>query len=181
MVGNLLTALFSTVGYCLLMNVPVKKIIPASVGGMLSWLLYLLLKDRVQSVFYLLVLVGAFAATYSEDCKNTRDAVPASGAHSARSRRLGVLCDAGTGAEPLCGHAPLRASHGAVGSRSCGWHLRRGGHPPDRAVYAKARRLTGRKSFDSVKRSASRCFYTITRLPLRKGKSGLLPERFMIP
>ena len=66
MVGNLLTALFSTVGYCLLMNVPVKKIIPASVGGMLSWLLYLLLKDRVQSVLYLLVLVGAFAATYSE-------------------------------------------------------------------------------------------------------------------
>ena len=66
MVGNLLTALFSTVGYCLLMNVPVKKIIPASVGGMLSWLLYLLLKDRVQSVFYLLVLVGAFAATNSE-------------------------------------------------------------------------------------------------------------------
>ena len=66
MVGTLLTALFSTVGYCLLMNVPVKKIIPASVGGMLSWLLYLLLKDRVQSVFYLLVLVGAFAATYSE-------------------------------------------------------------------------------------------------------------------
>lgn len=66
MVGNLLTALFSTVGYCLLMNVPVKKIIPASVGGMLSWLLYLLLKDRVVSVFYLLVLVGAFAATYSE-------------------------------------------------------------------------------------------------------------------
>ena len=66
MVGNLLTALFSTVGYCLLMNVPVKKIIPASVGGMLSWLHYLLLKDRVVSVFYLLVLVGAFAATYSE-------------------------------------------------------------------------------------------------------------------
>ena len=66
MVGNLLTALCSTGGYCLLMNVPVKKIIPASVGGMLSWLLYLLLKDRVQSVFYLLVLVGAFAATYSE-------------------------------------------------------------------------------------------------------------------
>ena len=66
MVGNLLTALFSTVGYCLLMNVPVKKIIPASVGGMLSWLLYQLLKDRVVSVFYLLVLVGAFAATYSE-------------------------------------------------------------------------------------------------------------------
>lgn len=105
MVGNLLTALFSTVGYCLLMNVPVKKIIPASVGGMLSWLLYLLLKDRVQSVFYLLVLVGAFAATYSEIAakvaKTPRDAVPASGAHSARSRRLGVLCDAGTGAEPL--------------------------------------------------------------------------------
>ena len=48
------------------MNVPVKKIIPASIGGMLSWGLYLLLKDRVESVFYLLVLVGTFAASYSE-------------------------------------------------------------------------------------------------------------------
>ena len=64
MIFDLCTALFSTVGYCFLMNVPAKKIVPA--GGMLSWGLYLLLKDRVESVFYLLVLVGTFAASYSE-------------------------------------------------------------------------------------------------------------------
>lgn len=151
MVGNLLTALFSTVGYCLLMNVPVKKIIPASVGGMLSWLLYLLLKDRVQSVFYLLVLVGAFAATYSEIAAKIAKTpatlfllpalIPLVPGGSAYYAMLGLVQNR------FADHAPLRASHGAVGSRSCGWHLRRGGHPPDRAVYAKARRLTGRKSF----------------------------------
>lgn len=48
------------------MNVPVKKILPASIGGMLSWWLYLILKDKIASVFYLLVVVGAFTATYSE-------------------------------------------------------------------------------------------------------------------
>ena len=51
MAVNLLTALFSTVGYCFLMNVPVKKILPASIGGMLSWWLYLILKDKIASVF----------------------------------------------------------------------------------------------------------------------------------
>ena len=78
MVGNLLTALFSTVGYCLLMNVPVKKIIPASVGGMLSWLLYLLLKDRVVSVFSLIARGGAFAAAYREGAAEVAKA-PATG------------------------------------------------------------------------------------------------------
>ena len=66
MARNLLTALFSTVGYCLLMNAPRNKIIPASVNGMLSWGLYLLLKDHVASVFYLLVIVASFTAVYSE-------------------------------------------------------------------------------------------------------------------
>ena len=63
---NLLTALFSTVGYCLLMNVPRNKIVPASINGMLSWGLYLLLKDHIESVFYLLVVVASFTAAYSE-------------------------------------------------------------------------------------------------------------------
>lgn len=58
--------MFSTVGYCFLMNVPAKKILPASIGGMLSWLVYLLLKDKVASVFYQLVVTGAFTAAYSE-------------------------------------------------------------------------------------------------------------------
>ena len=66
MAMNLLTALFSTVGYCLLMHVPRNKIVPASINGMLSWGLYLLLKDHIESVFYLLVVVASFTAAYSE-------------------------------------------------------------------------------------------------------------------
>ena len=58
MAMNLLTALFSTVGYCFLMNVPRNKIVPASINGMLSWGLYLLLKDHIESVFYLLIPGG---------------------------------------------------------------------------------------------------------------------------
>ena len=58
MAMNLLTALFSTVGYCLLMNVPRNKIVPASIN--------LLLKDHIESVFYLLVVVASFTAAYSE-------------------------------------------------------------------------------------------------------------------
>ena len=61
---NLLTALFSTVGYCLLMNVPRNKIVPASINGMLSWGLYLLLKDHIESVFYLLVVGGRHCCRY---------------------------------------------------------------------------------------------------------------------
>ena len=58
MAMNLLTALFSTV--------PRNKIVPASINGMLSWGLYLLLKDHIESVFYLLVVVASFTAAYSE-------------------------------------------------------------------------------------------------------------------
>ena len=48
------------------MNVPRNKIVPASINGMLSWGLYLLLKDHIESVFYLLVVVASFTAAYSE-------------------------------------------------------------------------------------------------------------------
>ena len=101
---NLLTALFSTVGYCLLMDVPRNKIVPASINGMLSWGLYLLLKDHIESVFYLLVVVASFTAAYRgcrEDRKNARDGVSAPGTHPAHSGRLRVLCDAGPCAEPV--------------------------------------------------------------------------------
>ena len=48
------------------MNVPRNKIVPASINGMLSWGLYLLMKDHIESVFYLLVVVASFTAAYSE-------------------------------------------------------------------------------------------------------------------
>ena len=66
MAVNLIAALLATAGYCLLMNEPRRLLVPAAVGGMISWGIYLLLKDRIESVFYLLVLVGAATAAYSE-------------------------------------------------------------------------------------------------------------------
>ena len=58
---KLFLALFATAGYALLVNVPRRLLLPAALGGMLSWGVYLLLKGRIESTFYLLVLVGAAA------------------------------------------------------------------------------------------------------------------------
>ena len=66
MTENLIAALLATAGYCLLMNVP-RRLLPLSaLGGVFSWGAYLLLRDSIESVFYLLVLVGAATAAYSE-------------------------------------------------------------------------------------------------------------------
>ena len=66
MIMDLLIALGATAGYCLLVNVPRRLLLPAAVGGALSWGMYLLLKDKIESVFYLIVLVSAVCAVYSE-------------------------------------------------------------------------------------------------------------------
>ena len=58
---KLFLALFATAGYALLVNVPRRLLLPAALGGMLSWGVYLLLKGRIESTVYLLVLVGAAA------------------------------------------------------------------------------------------------------------------------
>lgn len=63
---DLVIALFATAGYCLLINVPLRLLAPAALGGALSWGMYLLLNEHIESVFYLLVLVSAIGATYSE-------------------------------------------------------------------------------------------------------------------
>ena len=63
---KLFLALFATAGYALLVNVPRRLLLPAALGGMLSWGVYLLLKGRIESTFYLLVLVGAASAAYAE-------------------------------------------------------------------------------------------------------------------
>ena len=66
MVVNLIAALAATAGYSLLVNVPRRLLAPAALGGVLSWGAYLLLRGRIESVFYLLVLVGAASAAYAE-------------------------------------------------------------------------------------------------------------------
>lgn len=61
-------AFLATAGYCLLINVPWRHMLPAAAGGTLSWCAYLLLRGRIESLFYLLVLVGAATAAYAELC-----------------------------------------------------------------------------------------------------------------
>lgn len=63
---TLLTVFAATAGYCLLINVPWRLFLPAAAGGVLSWAVYLLLRVRIGSLFYLLILVGAVSAAYSE-------------------------------------------------------------------------------------------------------------------
>lgn len=66
MVKDLLIALFATAGYCLLVNVPRRLLLPAAFGGALSWGMYLLLREHVESIFFLIVVVSAGCAVYSE-------------------------------------------------------------------------------------------------------------------
>lgn len=139
MAMNLLTALFSTVGYCLLMNVPRNKIVPASINGMLSWGLYLLLKDHIESVFYLLVVVASFTAAYSEVAAKIAKTpatvfllpglIPLIPGGFVYYAMLGLVL------EPVDHDAAERTARGAVGGRHCCRHLRRGGHPADHPPY----------------------------------------------
>lgn len=68
MIVNLLATFAATAGYCLLVNVPRRLMLSAAIGGVLSWGAYLLLRGKIESLFYLLVLVGAISAAYSELC-----------------------------------------------------------------------------------------------------------------
>ena len=54
---TLLTVFAATAGYCLLINVPWRLFLPAAAGGVLSWAVYLLLRARIGSLFYLLILI----------------------------------------------------------------------------------------------------------------------------
>lgn len=48
---KLFLALFATAGYALLVNVPRRLLLPAALGGMLSWGVYLLLKGGSRARF----------------------------------------------------------------------------------------------------------------------------------
>ena len=62
---TLLTVFAATAGYCLLINVPWRLFLPAAAGGVLSWAVYLLLRARIGSLFYLLSDSGVECCTVS--------------------------------------------------------------------------------------------------------------------
>lgn len=68
MVRELIVVFFATLGYALVANVPRRLYLPAALGGVLGWGMYLLLRGRLDSTFYQLLLTSAAVAAYAELC-----------------------------------------------------------------------------------------------------------------
>ena len=128
---KLFLALFATAGYALLVNVPRRLLLPAALGGMLSWGVYLLLKGRIESTFYLHVLVGAAS-----------DDLPHSGADPVGAGELCLLYDVRAGAEQAVDDAALWPADGGMGLRAGGRDRPDRGAAPDRELEAARKALT---------------------------------------
>ena len=63
---QLLTAFLGSMGYCLLFHLRFQLLLPASLGGVLNWGVYLLLEPRLGSAFYACLIASAAAALYAE-------------------------------------------------------------------------------------------------------------------
>lgn len=64
---QLLTAFLGSLGYCLLFHLRPQLLLPASLGGVLNWGIYLLLEPRLGSAFYACLIASAAAALYAEE------------------------------------------------------------------------------------------------------------------
>lgn len=63
---QLLAAFLGSMGYCLLFHLRFQLLLPASLGGVLNWGVYLLLEPRLGSAFYACLIASAAAALYAE-------------------------------------------------------------------------------------------------------------------
>ena len=63
---QLIYAFIGSFGFSLLFNMQLKRLIPACLGGMLAWGVYLIINYLMQNVFFAVFLASAFAALYSE-------------------------------------------------------------------------------------------------------------------
>lgn len=64
---QLITAFLGSLGYCLLFHLRPQLLLPASLGGVLNWGIYLLLEPRLGSAFYACLVASAAAALYAEE------------------------------------------------------------------------------------------------------------------
>ena len=64
---QLLTAFLGSLGYCLLFHLRPQLLLPAALGGVLNWGIYLLLEPRLDSAFYACLVASAAAALYAEE------------------------------------------------------------------------------------------------------------------
>ena len=63
---QLVTAFFGSLGFALLFGLPRRYLLPAALGGMLSWGVYVLLRLGLSSAFLCCLAASAFAVVYAE-------------------------------------------------------------------------------------------------------------------
>ena len=63
---QLIAALVSTAGFCLMYHLTRRHIPLAAGGAAACWAVYLLLRSRIGNLFYLVLLVSIFSAAYAE-------------------------------------------------------------------------------------------------------------------
>ena len=63
---QIFTSFFGTLGFCILFNLRGSKALVASLGGMLSWCVYLLLEDLIPGEAWRYFFCSFFLAVYAE-------------------------------------------------------------------------------------------------------------------
>ena len=63
---QLFSAFLGSMGYCLLFHLRSQLLLPAALGSVLNWGVYLLLEPRLGSAFYACLIASAAAALYAE-------------------------------------------------------------------------------------------------------------------
>lgn len=63
---QLFTAFLGSLGYCLLFHLRTQLLLPAALGGLLNWGIYLALEPRMGSAFFPCLIAAAVSALYAE-------------------------------------------------------------------------------------------------------------------
>lgn len=63
---QLIYAFIGSFGFAMLFNIKLKRLLPASLGGMLAWGVYLIINYFMHNLFFAVFLASIFAAVYSE-------------------------------------------------------------------------------------------------------------------
>lgn len=63
---QLISAFIGSLGFCFVFNVRGKLVLPAAIGGMLCWGVYLLYESALGGMFMPTLIASAFAALYGE-------------------------------------------------------------------------------------------------------------------
>lgn len=63
---QLFTAFLGSLGYCLLFHLRTQLLLPAALGGLLNWGIYLALELQMESAFFPCLIAAAVSALYAE-------------------------------------------------------------------------------------------------------------------